>query len=59
MFLKFFSSVTLSNFINTKFLHMTNTGVCPFCEIIVKVHNKAIYCGLCSKWIHVNCNNFD
>ena len=36
---------------------MTNTDICPFCEKILKIRDKAIYCDLCIKWIHIRCNN--
>ena len=38
---------------------MTDTDTCPFCETIVKTHDKAICCDLCSKWIHIKCNNLN
>ena len=30
-----------------------------FCEAIVKTRDKAICCDLCSKWIHIKCNNLN
>ena len=38
---------------------MTNTAICPFCEKIIKSCDKAICCDLCSKWIHIKCNNLN
>ena len=38
---------------------MTPTDICPFCETIVKTCDKAICCDLCSKWIHIKCNNLN
>ena len=38
---------------------MTNTDICPFCEKMVKTHDKAICCDLCRKWIHIKCNNLN
>ena len=38
---------------------MTNTDICPFCEKIVRNHDKAICCDLCIKWIHIRCNNLN
>ena len=38
---------------------MTNTNICLFCEKIVKTRDKAIFCDLCSKWIHIKCNNLN
>ena len=38
---------------------MTNTDICPFCEKIINNRVKAICCDLCSKWIHIKCNNFN
>ena len=38
---------------------MTNIDICPFCEKILKTWDKAICCDLCSKWIHIKCNNLN
>ena len=38
---------------------MTNTDICPFCEKIVKIRDKPVCCDLCSKWIHIKCNNLN
>ena len=38
---------------------MTNTDICPFHEKIVKTCDKGICCDLCSKWIHIKCNNLN
>ena len=38
---------------------MTNTDICPFCEKIVKISDKPVCCDLCSKWIHIKCNNLN
>ena len=38
---------------------MANTNICPFCEITVKTHGRAICCDLCSKWIHIKYNNLN
>ena len=38
---------------------MINTDICPFHEKIVKTCDKAICCDLCSKWIHIKCNNLN
>ena len=38
---------------------MTNTDICPFREKFVKTRDKAIYCDLCIKWIHIRCNNLN
>ena len=38
---------------------MANTDICSFRETIVKTVDKATCCDLCSKWIHVNCNNLN
>ena len=38
---------------------MTNTDICPFHEKNVKTCDKAICCDLCSKWIHIKCNNLN
>ena len=38
---------------------MINTNICPFCEIIVKIYDKAICCDLCSQWIYIKCNNLN
>ena len=38
---------------------MTNTDICPFCEKIVKIRDKPVCCELCSKWIHIKCNNLN
>ena len=35
------------------------TLICTFCEKIVKTCDKAICCDLCSKWIHIKCNNLN
>ena len=38
---------------------MTNTNICLFCEKFVKTRDNAIYCDLCSKWIHIKCSNLN
>ena len=38
---------------------MTNTDICPFCEKVVKIRDKPVCCDLCSKWIHIKCNNLN
>ena len=36
---------------------MSNIDTCQFHEIIVKAHDKAVFCDLCNKWIHIKCNS--
>ena len=38
---------------------MANTDIFPFCEKIVKTRDKSICCYLCSKCIHIKCNNLN
>ena len=38
---------------------MANAHICPFCETTVKTRDKVISCDLCSKWIHIKCNNLN
>ena len=47
---------TISSFSKYSFLNSENL---PFCEAIVKTRDKAICCDLCSKWIHIKCNNLN
>ena len=38
---------------------MTNTDICPSCEKIVNIHDKAICCDLRITWIHIRRNNLN
>ena len=38
---------------------MTNTDICLFREKVFKTRDKGICCDLCSKWIHIKCNNLN